>query len=281
MVSPVAAPSPNDREFPKSAPLKTSSTDRGDAAARTDVTALGYFHEHDEVEMRLTTKDGDVLEVRGTFDFEAAYAAKYTGVKPAGKKAGGDATLAAGEGAQADGAEAETDGMSDIAKWAHEVERELRKQQKKLLEEAMKNFKPVDAGEGRYVMVVGMLYASQETPGGAKAKKADDAGAAPVPEYWNAENTANRIVSFATAFAAQHGKDPEEFAKTIKQAVLEGFNQAHGMTGDLPGAAGKLYQDTKEKVFGKLDKWLEDWKAAGYNQGARLSENSSEPAQAA
>lgn len=265
VTAPAARPLPETRKSSSDDAAPAASAQAGtDATERVDYAELGYYHEHDEIKMRMTNKDGDVFEVRASYDFEAAYAATYTGVK----KSGDDAAVLPGEDGPA--------GHGDMAEWAKNVQKELHKQQRKLLEEAMKGFKSVDAGEGRYVMVVGALYAAQD---GSAAKATGD-GAAPVPDYWNAENTSDRIVSFATSFAAAHGKDGEAFAKTIKQAVLEGFKQAHAITGELPGAAGKLYGDTKEKVFAKLDKWLDDWKAGGYNQGA-LSEQSSEPAQAA
>jgi hypothetical protein len=267
MMSPVASPVSPELELPsvqRPAPLKSSSQDNAD---RVEYSSAGYYHEHDEVKMRMTNKDGDVFEVTGTFDYEAAYATRYSG--PKGR--GGDKDAAPAIDWDGDGKADKIGG----AEWAKNVEREIRKQQMKLLEEAMKAFKPVDAGEGRFVMVVGVLYDSQETQGANAQEKTG------VPDYWNAENTSNRIVQFATAFASLHGKDPEEFAKTIKQAIADGFDQAHGVTGDLPGAAGRLYNDTKGMVFAKLDKWLEDWKAQGYNQSAPLSEKSSEPAQAA
>ena len=70
-------------------------------------------------------------------------------------------------------------------------------------------------------------------------------------------NTGDKIKDFAKKFADQ-----------IKKAVGAGFDQANEATGELPGAAGKLNRDTRELVFSKLSKWLDDRKSGAYNHGA-------------
>jgi hypothetical protein len=71
-------------------------------------------------------------------------------------------------------------------------------------------------------------------------------------EYWNAENTSQRIVDFALAFAPAHGDDPE-FMKKIKAAIKKGFNEAIGALGKLPDATKSLTDDTYNLIMKKLD----------------------------
>lgn len=88
-----------------------------------------------------------------------------------------------------------------------------------------------------------------------------------IPEYWNAENTSNRIVDFAMRFAALQNEDMADFISKIKDAVDLGFAQASQMTGPLSGNAEKLTQNTHQKVFDKLDRKLAEHEATLYNQG--------------
>jgi hypothetical protein len=159
--------------------------------------------------------------------------------------------------------------------WARGVARELEKQQAKLMEALLKGHGEGahgKAGEGRLVSFSLRMVSLEATfaAEGAEAAgevegKDEDYG---VPEYWNAENTSDRIVSFATSFAGIFANDPE-FAETLIGAVAEGFSQASEILGNLPGKAGKLNRDTRELTFSKLDNWLEAWKAGPYNQGAQ------------
>lgn len=272
---------------------RSGATEKRPARERTEAFA---YYEHTELEMRLTSKDGDVLEVRGSFTYAAAYAMQgYSG--PLGRA--GAPGRRCGPGEEAAGAECGNPGdkaslrsaedvaravaegkTEELADWAREVRDALRRQQVEMLEKAMKGFAKGgqgEASEGR-MLVISVAYGEslRRAEGAEGPDAASDAG---VPEYWNAENTSDRIVAFATSFAALHGQDAEKFAQTLTKAVTAGFDQAAEITGALPGAAGKLLQETRDLVFGKLSKWLEEWKAASYNQPALPSEN--EPAAAA
>ena len=78
-----------------------------------------------------------------------------------------------------------------------------------------------------------------------------------IPEYWNAENTSQRIVDFATSFFEVSGKDADEFGRIIIDAVKQGFKEANEILGDLPGAAGRLIAQTQSLTLEKLDAWVE------------------------
>ncbi len=77
---------------------------------------------------------------------------------------------------------------------------------------------------------------------------------ADVPEYWNAENTSQRIVDFATSFASVFEGGSEEFYEKIKEAIDNGYKQARDTLGNLPGASAQLFNDTYELTMEKLDK---------------------------
>lgn len=89
------------------------------------------------------------------------------------------------------------------------------------------------------------------------AEKIDKAQMLDIPEYWNAENTSQRIVDFAVQFLDAFKGSGQEFLKTIKGAIDEGFKQAKDMLGDLPDQVNTLVKDTHDLVMQKLDKWAE------------------------
>ena len=89
----------------------------------------------------------------------------------------------------------------------------------------------------------------------AEETKTVEVKAAQVPDYWNAENTSQRIVDFATAFYASFEGQGEEFLDRIRSAIEEGFSQARHMMGSVPGPVAKLTSDTYELVMAKLDAW--------------------------
>lgn len=91
-----------------------------------------------------------------------------------------------------------------------------------------------------------------------------------IPEYWNAENTSQRIVDFATQFLDVFKGSGEEFLNTIKAAIDEGFKQAKDLLGDLPDQVNSLVGDTHDLVMQKLDKWAES-QGIGVNQPAVAS----------
>jgi hypothetical protein len=79
-----------------------------------------------------------------------------------------------------------------------------------------------------------------------------------IPDYWNADNTSQRIVDFATSlFDAFKGKG-EDFLKLIKDAIEQGFKEAKDAFGKLPDNISKLIGDTHDLVMQKLDTWAKD-----------------------
>lgn len=90
----------------------------------------------------------------------------------------------------------------------------------------------------------------------------DDEVAAEVPEYWNAENTSQRIVDFAMSFKSLSGMEDEEYINRVRDAVVEGYKLAKEALGDLPGPSAKLFNDTYELTMKKFDEMLGEAKAA-------------------
>lgn len=87
----------------------------------------------------------------------------------------------------------------------------------------------------------------------------DKVEAAEVPEYWNAENTSQRIVDFAMSFRGLASElNDEEYVEYMRSAIEEGFKQAKGMLGGLPGPSAKLFNDTYELTMKKLDEYFQD-----------------------
>lgn len=83
-----------------------------------------------------------------------------------------------------------------------------------------------------------------------------------MPEFWNAENTSQRIVDFAISFAgAFGGDDPEGFVETIKNAISTGYSQARETMGEVPGAVAQLSEKTFDLTMQKLDNWAAGQKA--------------------
>jgi hypothetical protein len=234
--------------------------------------ALAYSGTADALHLKYTSKDGDVLEVDLEHREETFAGVAFSAGNPADARSVLLASAAAGlAGANAEAAEpapsdadARLKKLAELRDWAAQVADEVRQQQRRILEEYLKRSGKFMPGfEGRFIVV-------QPAPEDAQAEAADcEAG---VPEYWNAENTSDRIVHFATQMAQIAGGD-SGFAETIMQAVADGFDQAKAMTGPLPGAAGELNRKTRELTMSKLSKWLEDRKAGLYNQGARSEEN--------
>ena len=90
-----------------------------------------------------------------------------------------------------------------------------------------------------------------------------DASATPptqdaVPEYWNADNTSQRIVDFATSLLDSFKGKGEDFLAMIKDAIDKGFKEAKDAFGKLPDSVAKLVGDTHDLVMQKLDKWAQD-----------------------
>jgi len=84
----------------------------------------------------------------------------------------------------------------------------------------------------------------------------EDETVADVPEYWNAENTSQRIVDFSLSFRDLFKGSDEEYYNIIKGAIEDGFKQARDILGDLPGSVNNLVNNTHDLAMQKLDQWL-------------------------
>jgi hypothetical protein len=263
---PKVAAGPMDGEVP-------AGRAKGPGNASTTLTAAYASVETDSLHMKIASKDGDVLELEWEHREETFAGVAFTSDGPArpGEKPPAGRDDAAGlAGANAEAAEPAATGadarllqLSRLRDWAAQVAEEVRKQQKRILEESLKQSGKFMPGcEGRFIVI----YAAD--PSGKAGGKSGDDCEKGIPEYWNAENTSDRIVKFATQMAEIAGKD-SDFAETIVKAVTDGFDQANAETGPLPGAAGELNRKTRELTFSKLSKWLDDRKSMGYNLGAR------------
>ena len=94
-------------------------------------------------------------------------------------------------------------------------------------------------------------------------KDSENIKAADVPEYWNAENTSQRIVDFAMSFRSMaSGVSDEDYIEQMRAAVEEGYRQAKKALGDLPGPSAKLFNDTYELTMKKFNEFAEQAKNA-------------------
>ena len=79
-----------------------------------------------------------------------------------------------------------------------------------------------------------------------------------IPEYWNAENTSQRIVDFATSFFKIFKGQGEEFLDSIKGAIEKGFSEARDALGELPDQISGLIGNTHDLVIKKLNEWAKN-----------------------
>lgn len=97
--------------------------------------------------------------------------------------------------------------------------------------------------------------------------------AAEVPEYWNAENTGQRIFDFAMSFRDLYpDMSDEEYVSQVRDAVEKGFAEAKEILGnELPGPAKQLFNDTYDHTMSLFDQWLENGKEVGTPQDEEQS----------
>jgi len=89
-------------------------------------------------------------------------------------------------------------------------------------------------------------------------KDGDKIQAADVPEYWNADNTSQRIVDFAMSFRGLAPElSDEEYINKMRAAVEQGYKLAKKDLGGLPGPSAKLFNDTYSLTMKKFDDLME------------------------
>jgi hypothetical protein len=95
------------------------------------------------------------------------------------------------------------------------------------------------------------LLSGPEVFGAPESGEAEEAVTDGVPEYWNKENTAQRIFSIVM-MGYQEGSDREEFA----DKALEMVKQAYNDVGSAMGSAfPQLVTDTREAVLDALQQF--------------------------
>lgn len=128
---------------------------------------------------------------------------------------------------------------------------------KKIVEEITKAFVEMKSNAMKKLMdgLDGKIDASNQVDATAETA----APALQIPEYWNAENTSQRIVDFATSFyeTAKANGFGEQFLSMIKDAVDQGFSQAKDLMKTLPDTTAQLVNDTHSLIMAKLDAWWE------------------------
>ncbi len=108
-----------------------------------------------------------------------------------------------------------------------------------------------------------------------KSEKAEDIEAGSnaeipgLPEYWNAENTSQRIFEFAISFHSLSEQDTEGYYKMMREAIISGYDEAIGEIGETSDEVSALSQRTLELALEKLDAWAEE---QGVNVESALNE---------
>lgn len=213
---------------------------------------------------------------RRDFSFAGkGYGARVSAFARQGESAAGDvfersskAKEAEGKGGAPKAAAAEEpeglDAKESAPATVREVKRELLEQQNEILLRGLSDSPALpEAVRAGLTALLEERRAGGEKGGESAegAKKEEEGEGFPglpgLPDYWNAENTSQRLVDFALRFAeGQEGRE-EEFAAVIAGAIARGFAEAGQVTGRLPGAAGALNEKTRELTFEKLDAWLQ------------------------
>jgi len=92
----------------------------------------------------------------------------------------------------------------------------------------------------------------------SELEKNGEIKAADVPEYWNAENTSQRIVDFAMSFRGLAPElSDEEYIKQVRDAVELGYKLAKKDLGGLPGPSAKLFNDTYSLTMSKFNELMD------------------------
>lgn len=126
---------------------------------------------------------------------------------------------------------------------------ELRDETQKMLIESLFKAQQSEQKDAKVKLIDPMLYDVSDTE-----------KAAEVPEYWNSENTSQRIVDFAMSFQEVSGEGYEEYLDKVRKAVEKGFKEAKDIMGSLSGPSAKLFNDTYEATMKKFDDLLKNYK---------------------
>lgn len=100
-----------------------------------------------------------------------------------------------------------------------------------------------------------------EIQGADKNEKNEDVKSIEIeglPEYWNAENTSQRIFEFAISFHSLSEQDTEGYYKMMRDAIISGYDEAIGEIGEVSDEVSALSQNTLELALEKLDNWAKE-----------------------
>ncbi len=268
-------------------PGNTPTTPQGDSCALPARYSSGsyYGYTSETFSLKYQSGDGDTLELtshRETFEMS-----QWQGEKPSFLDDSREAKAKDAEDGKA------IDGKQDLWGNLHElmqqVKKEMQTQQLNVLKALLGKGENQDESlQGLWEKLVAARKASSQDSQGldsqgeteelggqgfslkvtmeeshlrVEVQQGEEAG-----DYWNAENTSNRIVNFAMQFAGAHGDDPDGFAAQIREAIERGFGEAAKITGPLQGESAKLNQDTHRLTFEKLESQLADRQATPYNE---------------
>jgi hypothetical protein len=113
--------------------------------------------------------------------------------------------------------------------------------------------------------IVNQVFGSgqtQSSPGASPLsdpRSFDETKAIPgLPDYWNADNTAQRIADFATSFLGAFKGSGDQFVSMIKDAIDKGFSEAKDIFGKAPDAIDQLTAKTHALVMDKIDQWAKE-----------------------
>jgi len=100
-----------------------------------------------------------------------------------------------------------------------------------------------------------VLASLEGEEGGGEVEQAEPKEIEGLPEYWNAENTSQRIVDFATSFYGLTQCGGKEYYDMMRGAIEQGYTQAMGMLGEMPDEVSNLSKRTYELALQKLEAW--------------------------
>lgn len=108
----------------------------------------------------------------------------------------------------------------------------------------------------------------QGTKKGEEVEKTSESKIEGLPEYWNAENTSQRIFEFAVSFHSMSEQDTEGYYKMMREAIISGYDEAIGEIGEVSDEVSSLSQETLRLALEKLDSWAAE---QGVNVGSALN----------
>ncbi len=201
---------------------KNNKSDASPQSKLDSYAGQGYYYSSAEFAYSFKNQDGDQVQISGKLEVATAYDFKLKG----------------------------NFNKDQISKFMDDLQKSILEGHRKLIGaimgksgDALAAWNPINPQD---------LTELQSAGTDESSKDAD------VPEYWNAENTSDRLVAFATSFFGMAGMDGNAYHDRMVRAIEEGFSQAWDMLGNLPGPVGNLINHTHDLTMDKLGKWKEE-----------------------